>query len=257
VVYVRWLQFGVFSSHVRAHGKQPCEPWTCGTEVEEIAQRYLKLRYRLLPYIYSEAVRSSETGLPMVRPMVLAYQSDHNTHNLDLQYMFGESFLVAPVVSPLHRRQVYLPEGEWVDYWTKEVVRGGQWVEVEAGLETLPLWVRAGAIVPMGPEMAYVGEKPLDPLTLEIYKPSGEGELIVHDEGEPNISVRTRRRAERLDVEINGAECRIDVILYGVGTKAALRDGEALALNTHPGGRLVRFDATGTDRITLCLKDKA
>jgi alpha-D-xyloside xylohydrolase len=255
LVYVRWLQFGVFSSHVRAHGKQPCEPWTCGLEAEEIAQRYLRLRYRLLPYIYSEAVRSAETGLPMVRPMVLAYQSDPTTHGLDLQYMFGESFLVAPVVSPTNQSQVYLPEGEWVDYWTKDVVAGGRWVEVEASLETLPLWVRAGAIIPMGPEMAYVDEKPLDPLTLEIYRPSGTAEFVLHDEDIPEILLRTRRQGDRLDVAVEGAACRVEVIPFGLAVQSALRDGEPLALKTGPGGQFVSFEATGMDQVTFLLHE--
>ncbi len=119
-VYVRWLQVGVFSSHLRAHGKQAREPWTYGEEVESIALKYLKLRYRLIPYIYSQAVKCTQTGLPMVRPMLLEFQDDRNTQKLDLQYMFGESFLVAPVLTRDHQVDVYLPQGVWVDYWTKE-----------------------------------------------------------------------------------------------------------------------------------------
>ncbi|MGD8245475.1 MAG: glycoside hydrolase family 31 protein, partial [Anaerolineae bacterium] len=254
-VYVRWLQFGVFSSHVRAHGKQPQEPWTYGREAEDIARRYLKLRYRLLPYIYSEAVRSSRTGLPMVRPMVLAYPSDPNTRSLDLQYMFGESFLVAPIVTRTNRRQVYLPDGEWVDYWTKGRVPGGRWIEVEAELDTLPLWVRSGAIIPMGPDMAYVGEKPVDPLTLEIYYPSGNAELTVQDEDQTNIVVRTSRLADRLDIEVTGAERQLEIILYGVAAGNALRDGESLALRTFAASQLVRLRASEHDVVTFSLKD--
>ena len=143
-VYIRWLQFGVFSSHLRAHGKQPREPWEYGPEATEIARRYLELRYRLLPYIYTQAARSCETGLPMVRPLVLEYQDDPNVAQLDLEYLFGESFLVAPLFTRAHERQVYLPAGRWVDYWRKEVVAGGRWITVEAPLEKLPLWVKAG-----------------------------------------------------------------------------------------------------------------
>ncbi|MGD8399173.1 MAG: glycoside hydrolase family 31 protein, partial [Anaerolineae bacterium] len=192
-VYVRWLQFGVFSSHVRAHGKQPREPFAYGPEAEAIARRYLKLRYRLLPYIYSQAVESARSGVPMARAMVLEYPSDPTTYPLDLQYMFGESFLVAPVVSPANRCRVYLPPGNWVDYWTKAVVTGPRWLDVEAPLDTLPLWVRAGAIVPLGPEMAHTAEKPLDPLTLALYLPAGAAGTVVHDEDRPGIPVRYAR----------------------------------------------------------------
>lgn len=110
-LYIRWLQFGVFSSHLRAHGKQPREPWAYGEEAAEIAMQYLKLRYRLLPYIYSEAVHSTQSGLSMVRPLVLEYQDDPNTENIDLQYLFGPDFLVAPILTRSNRRRVYLPAG--------------------------------------------------------------------------------------------------------------------------------------------------
>jgi alpha-D-xyloside xylohydrolase len=187
--------------------------------------------------------------------MVLEFQSDPNTHGLDLQYMFGKSFLVAPIVTPVGRRQVYLPEGKWVDYWTKEAMAGGRWIEVEAGLETLPLWVRAAAIIPMGPEMAYVGEKPLDPLTLEVYYPAGETELVVHDEDEPDILVRMRRLADRLEVEVTGATRRVEIIVYGITAEAARRDGESLVIETCPPGQLVRFEGTGMDVVRFLLKN--
>ncbi len=256
-VYVRWLQFGVFSSHLRAHGKQAREPWTYGAEVEEIARRYLKLRYRLLPYIYSEAVKSSRTGLPVARPMVLAYQDDPATHDLDLQYMFGESFLVAPIVTERNRRRIYLPHGEWVDYWTKDVVAGGRWLEVEAGLETLPLWVRAGAIVPMGPDVDYVDQKPLDPLTLELYRPRRDGAFTVHDEDERGIPVRYARQGGQLHINVSDAPDQVQVIVYGASIETAAAHGTALQLTTCPGGQMVCFDGTTTDALTLVLHDTA
>jgi alpha-glucosidase (family GH31 glycosyl hydrolase) len=130
----------------------------------------------------------------MARPMVLEFQSDPTTYPLDLQYMFGDSLLVAPVVSRTNRCQVYLPDGEWIDYWTKEVQTGPRWLEVEAPLDVLPLWVRAGAIVAMGPHMDHAEEKPLDSLTLELYLPQGESETLVYNEDNPDIPVRYSRR---------------------------------------------------------------
>jgi alpha-D-xyloside xylohydrolase len=197
VTYVRWLQFGAFSSHMRAHGKQPHEPWTYGAEAEVIARRYLKLRYRLLPYIYSQAVLSARAGLPLVRPMALAFQDDPTTRRLDLQYMFGAEILVAPVFRPDGRCQIYLPAGEWVDFWTHEIARGPAWLDVTAPLDTLPLWVRGGAIIPWGPEQDFVDQKPLDPLTLEIYAPAGAGSCVIYDEDRPAIGVSYRRPREK------------------------------------------------------------
>jgi alpha-D-xyloside xylohydrolase len=236
VVYVRWLQFGVFSSHVRAHGKQPREPYAYGPQVEEIARRYLKLRYRLLPYIYSQAVHSARTGIPMARAMVLEYPEDPATYPVDLQYMFGDSFLVAPVVSRTNRCRVYLPAGEWVDYWSKEVVTGGRWIEVEAPLDLLPLWVRAGAIVPLGPDQAHTGEKALEPLTLEIYRPRGEVRTVIHDEDAPQIPVRYTRRGAELTVEIGACPGELEIVLYGERATAASVAGWPLPLDEALGG---------------------
>ncbi|MGD8465343.1 MAG: glycoside hydrolase family 31 protein [Anaerolineae bacterium] len=249
IVYARWLQFGVFSSHVRAHGKQAREPYAYGPQVEAIARRYLQLRYRLLPYIYSQAVRSTRTGLPMARAMVLEFQDDPTTHHLDLQYLFGDSFLVAPVVRRDHRCRVYLPAGHWLDYWTKETVHGPRWLDLEVPLDTLPLWVRAGTILPLGPQMAHTGEKPLDPLTLELYRPEGEGTAVIYDEDQPDIPVNYTRQASSLSVEVGPSPGTVDVLLYGLVATEASLDGQPLPLSATPGGQQVRFDGTAGARI--------
>jgi alpha-D-xyloside xylohydrolase len=254
VTYVRWLQFGVFSSHLRAHGKQPREPWTYGPEIEAIARRYLKLRYRLLPYIYSEAVRSTQTGLPMVKPLVLEFQDDPNTYHLDWEYLFGDSFLVAPVFSPAGRGRVYLPAGEWLDYWTKERLAGGQWFEVDAPLDVLPVWVRAGAIIPLGPESAYVEEKAVDPVTLELYYPQSAGETVIYDEDRPAIKVRYACRGNRLEVEIDPAPGQIEIVLYGVSATTASRIGQSLQLAAWQGGQRISFDGTTAATVTFLLE---
>lgn len=217
-VYIRWLQFGVFSSHTRAHGKQPREPWAYGAEAEAIARRYLKLRYRLLPYIYTETVKSTQTGLPMVRPLVLDYQDDPNTANLDLQYLFGEAFLVAPILTREHRRKVYLPAGEWVDFWTKERLAGGRWIEVSAPLDTLPLWVKAGSVIPLGPEMDFVNQKPLSPLMLEFYAPEAAGALTIHDEDRPDITVHYIRQDDTFHITVQNAPGAVEVSVFGSDT---------------------------------------
>jgi alpha-D-xyloside xylohydrolase len=254
VVYARWLQFGVFSSHVRAHGKQPREPYASGPQVEAIARRYLRLRYRLLPYIYSQAVQSARTGLPMARAMVLEFPSDPSTYRLDLQYMFGDSFLVAPVVSPAHRCRVYLPAGDWLDYWTKEAVSGPRWLDLEVPLDTLPLWVRAGAIIPMGPEMAHTEEKPLDPLSLVLCQPQGEASTVIHDEDRRDIPVRYVRRADSLTVEVGPSPGAVEVELYGVTVAAASLDGQLLPLGETPGGQCVHLNGPDGGKIEFQLE---
>ena len=214
VVYARWMQVGVFSSHVRAHGKQPREPWTFGKEVEEISLQYIKLRYRLLPYIYTQAINSTRTGIPITRPMLLDFQEDPTTRHVDLQYMFGDSFLVAPVLTRDGSTEVYLPAGTWVDFWTKEIVIGPRWITRVVPLNTLPLWVRGGAIIPMGPEMDYVDQKPLDPLTLEVYVPGESGSIMIEDEDKPAIPVQYTKNGKKLKISVGNTPGMVEIILY-------------------------------------------
>ena len=239
-VYIRWLQFGVFSSHLRAHGKQPREPWEYGDEAAEIAMKYLKLRYRLLPYIYSEAVRSTQSSLPVVRPLVLEYQDDPNTENIDLEYLFGSSFLVAPILTRLNRRRVYLPLGDWYDFWTKEKWSGSRWIEVDAPLATLPVWVKSGSIIPMGPAMDYVDQVPLNPLTLEIYGPVGSGGITIYDEDRPEIRVRYAFDGRELDFEIVNPPQQVEIHWFGVNVSSIRINHQPCEILHRSGGMYAR-----------------
>jgi alpha-D-xyloside xylohydrolase len=252
VVYIRWLQAGVFSSHLRAHGKQAREPWTYGAEAEAIAHRYLELRYRLLPYAYTQAVKSTQSGLPVVRPMVLDFQDDPTTQRLDTQYMFGDSFLVAPVLNHDNVVQVYLPKGKWVDFWSKQVIDGGQWLKLTPSLDTLPLWVRGGEILPLGPAQDFVDQKPLDPLTLELYAPQGHRELVIEDEDRPAIPVSYKRRGKKLVVKVGGTPGMVEVILYGVRAVSAHCGDSPLPLSTD--GAKAQLDGRGGFKIIFTLK---
>jgi alpha-glucosidase len=151
------------------------EPWRFGKYYEDIIRRYLKLRYQLLPFLYTTLEEAHQTGTPLFRPLVLNYQDDSNTYDLDDEFMIGNDLLVAPVVKPdVTRRLVYLPKGTWYDFWTNKKYEGGTMFSAEAPLETVPMFVRSGAIIPMGPEMSYTGEKPQDPITFNIY-PDNQG----------------------------------------------------------------------------------
>ncbi|MDX6384508.1 MAG: alpha-glucosidase [Blastocatellia bacterium] len=146
------------------------EPWRFGKYYEDIIRRYLKLRYQLLPFLYTTLEEAHRSGTPLFRPLVLNYQDDPNTLNLDDEFMIGEDLLVAPIVKPdVTARLVYLPKGTWYDYWTNQKYTGGTTLRFNAPLETVPMFVRGGAIIPLGPEMNYVGEKPFDPITFAIY----------------------------------------------------------------------------------------
>jgi alpha-glucosidase len=146
------------------------EPWRFGKYYEDIIRKYLKLRYRLLPFLYTTLHEAHRTGVPVFRPLVLNYQADSNTLNLDDQFMIGSDLLVAPILQPNQTsRLVYLPEGVWYDYWTNRKQIGGTMIRVDAPLEVVPMFIRGGAIIPEGPEMNYVGEKMRDPITFYIH----------------------------------------------------------------------------------------
>lgn len=188
-LYVRWFQFGSFCPVFRAHGDQRelREPWQFGPEVEAICRTYIELRYRLLPYIYTALHTACTTGMPLMRPLVLAFPTDPHVLNLSDEYLFGPDILVAPILDEgATQRELYLPAGGWIDFWTDTVYEGPRCLTVSAPLDTLPLFIRRGAILPLGPLVQYSGEQPLDPLTLEIYPGAGRTFLLYEDDGETN-----------------------------------------------------------------------
>jgi alpha-D-xyloside xylohydrolase len=166
---VRWSQMGLLFSHARAHGHTaPREPWAYGEPALSIFRRYAQLRYRLLPYLYAAARRAPE-GNPIARPLVYDHPSDPATYHIDDAYLLGPDLLVAPMFKPRGARDVYLPAGAWYDYWTDRRLDGARWIRYDAELETLPLFVRAGAVLPMGPDLQYADERSWDPLSFDVY----------------------------------------------------------------------------------------
>ncbi|MGD0370065.1 MAG: TIM-barrel domain-containing protein, partial [Acidobacteriaceae bacterium] len=184
---VRWYEVGFLTPFCRNHAAMDSpdhEPWRYGTYYEDIIRKYLKLRYRLLPFLYTVAEESHRTGVPIFRPLLLNYQEDENTLGIDDEFMIGDDLLVAPILKPnLTARMVYLPPGVWFDYWTGARREGGRMIRADAPLESVPLYVRGGAILPLGPEQKYVGEKTTDPLQFEIYPDAhGEASAIVYED---------------------------------------------------------------------------
>ena len=152
-LYTRWFEYGAFQPIFRTHGSRRYnEIWSYGKQAEPILSKYLRLRYQLLPYIYSLAYQSHLTGAPYMRGLFMDFPNDPNVTDLRDEYMFGPAFLVAPVTEQgATSRKVYLPAGvDWYNYWTQEKVHGGQTIEVSAPIDVLPLFVRAGSIVALG-----------------------------------------------------------------------------------------------------------
>jgi alpha-D-xyloside xylohydrolase len=152
-LYVRWFQYGAFQPTFRAHGSRPQnEVWSYGKQAEPILSKYLRLRYQLMPYIYSLGHRTHMTGAPFMRGLFMDFGSDPKVADIRDEYMFGPALLVAPVTEQGRTsREVYLPAGaDWYNFWTNERVRGGRTITVDAPIDILPIFVRAGSILPLG-----------------------------------------------------------------------------------------------------------
>jgi alpha-D-xyloside xylohydrolase len=151
-VYVRWTQFGVFTSHMRYHGTCRREPWHYPA-IAPIIKRWWRLRYRLIPYIMKESRQACRTGYPMLRALLIDHPKDRQAWHIDDEYYFGAEFLVCPVMNSRGRRDIYLPEGKWVHFFTGERLQGGRWYyDVEVALDEMPVFVRPGAVIPLYPD---------------------------------------------------------------------------------------------------------
>lgn len=200
--FLRWLQYSTFTPLMRVHGYQTdTEFWRYGERVESESRRWLELRYRLLPYIYAEAARVSHEHSTLMRPLVMDFPTDARALDQRHQFMFGPALHVAPVLEPgTERWPVYLPDhyAGWFDFWTGEHRAGGQTVEVPAPLERIPLHVRAGSILPLGPAAQHSGETPGGPLELRVY-PGADAVFTLHeDDGETLAHERGERASVRL-----------------------------------------------------------
>jgi alpha-D-xyloside xylohydrolase len=185
----RWFQFATFVPLLRVHGEFPYrEMWYFGGESHPAFQTMLKfdrLRYRLLPYTYSLAGGVTQAGGTIMRGLVMDFRNDAKAREIGDQYMFGPSLLINPVTTYKARsRSVYLPQSAgWYDWWTGKMFAGGQTIEAAAPYESMPLYVRAGSIIPIGPELQYTAEKPPDPLTLYVYAGAAGAFTLYEDEG--------------------------------------------------------------------------
>jgi len=205
-LYARWFQFAAFTPSFRSHGRTWYTrlPWGWGLkeigpresglypllseinhpEIEPIVKKYDELRYQLLTYNYTLAWQACQTGMPVMRAMWLQYPKDNYAAGLGNQYMWGRDLLIAPVYQKgAKTRGVYLPEGEWYDWWTNQVITGGKTIARPVDLATMPIYVRAGAIIPFDPVRQYTGETTNKPETLRIYTGKNGSDTLYEDDG--------------------------------------------------------------------------
>lgn len=231
-LYVRWFQFGAFCPLFRCHGRtwKLRLPWGWNTgdpgpveinnyngaaipdssqlhdaRVEPICKKYLELRYRMLPYLYSAAHECAITGMPIMRALWLHFPDDSKSVECSDEYLWGRSVLVAPVLEKgATTRRVYLPPSDWYDFWTGEKFEGGREISRPVDLETLPLYVRAGSIVPLGPVKQFTEEKVDGPLSITIYPGANASFLLYEDDG----TSFNYRKGERLGIHLNWNDAR-------------------------------------------------
>ena len=231
-LYVRWFQFGAFCPLFRCHGRtwKLRLPWGWNTgdpgpveisnyrgaaipdssqlhdtRVEPICRKYLELRYRMLPYLYSTVRECATTGIPVMRALWLHFPDDPRSVECADQYLWGKSVLVAPVLEKgATTRQVYLPPGAWFDFWTGERLEGARAISRPVDLETLPLYVRAGSILPLGPVKQYVEEKVDGPLALTIY-PGSDAQFSLYEDDGKSFNYR---KGEWMGIEMTWKDAR-------------------------------------------------
>jgi alpha-glucosidase len=212
-MYTRWLQYGAFLPLCRSHsvkGSINKEPWEYGDEYEKINKKFIELRYQLLPFLYTEFYKASVSGIPIMRPLMLEFPDDKTTYRIDTQFMIGENILISPVLEAGSKtRFMYLPSGEWYDFWTREKIVGGKWIDAKAPLDVIPVFVRAGAVVPMQQVVQYTDQAPADPLTFEIF-PSTEAKGICYeDDGISFDYQKGKYRTVGLKATVQGSDMTI------------------------------------------------
>jgi len=218
-LFIRWFQFGAFSPVMRTHSVQGSggrEPWNFDTETVKIFRKYVRIRYRLLPYFYTYAFLSYKDAIPWLRAMYHNYPGDEESYRFTHQYMIGDDILVAPVVKPLRGKEfvykkIFFPQGEWIDIESGKVLRGRTVVTVPVPLKNIPFFIRKGAVIPVSRDMKYIGEKRNDVLRFEIFPDKESKFEYYEDDGVSDdyrkgkytrISVKVASRRSQVTVEL-------------------------------------------------------
>ncbi|MBP1838652.1 glycoside hydrolase family 31 protein [Formosa algae] len=185
-LYTRWIQLGVFHPFCRTHssgdhGEQ--EPWMFGDEVTDIVRSFIELRYQLLPYLYTAFWQYLDEGIPILKSLVLYDQEDIQTHYRTDEFLYGNDILVCPILEPNSKgRRMYIPRGKWYNFWTQELIKGGREIWVDTELDTMPIFIKAGSIIPKYPVQQYVGEKEIEEVTLDVHYKLGKAQSLLFDD---------------------------------------------------------------------------
>jgi len=211
----RWMELGVFNPIYRNHaakGTRDREPWVDGPEHEAIRKKYIETRYRLLPYIYTGMEEAVRTGVPLMRPMFMEFPKEPTLATNGEEYMFGSGLLVAPKAWPfVGPYDVILPKGDWINYWTGERSAGGTTVKVDPPLDTLPVYVRAGTILPEQPVVQNVDETPRGPLELKVFPGPGCGGSLYMDDGNTFAYQKGEFLRTQFTCELSSSQVKVNI----------------------------------------------
>ena len=231
-LFVRWIQLGVFHPFCRVHssghhGDQ--EPWSFDDEVTNITRKFIEMRYTLLPYLYTAFYEYATEGIPMLKPLVYYDQEDVHTHYRTDEFIFGNHILVCPILEPNSKgRRMYLARGRWYDYWNNEVVEGGRELWVDADFDTIPIFVKEGAIIPRYPVQQYVGEKKIEELKLDVYYAEDTIESRVYEDARDGYDYKKGRYSLR-NFKLTGKVKDLSIQQFKTGTFET--EYEAIKLN--------------------------
>ncbi|MBS7253733.1 glycoside hydrolase family 31 protein [Flavobacterium branchiicola] len=219
-LYARWIQLGVFHPFCRTHssgdhGNQ--EPWAFDEEVINITRKFVNLRYQLLPYLYTMFWQYIEEGVPMLKPLVYYDQEDTQTHYRNDEFIFGNQILVCPILEPnAVGRRMYIPRGEWYNFWTNELFTGGREIWIDTKFDEIPVFIKAGAIIPKYPVQQYVGELEFDELILDVYFKKGKENSAVYEDAQDGYDYK-KGRYSFLSLRTIGKEKELIIQLHKEG----------------------------------------
>jgi len=254
--YVRWAQLGFFTSHVRCHGSPPREPWGFGDEAESIFRRYAELRYRLLPYIWGQAEVAASGGVPLVRALSFEFPDDPTSWHVEDAFMFGEALLVAPVLDETDERMLYLPNGDWVDFWTGEHRSGGTWSEESAPLDHVPLFIRGGSAIVMGPLKQHTEATGGGDWEVRLAAPIGAGSLTFDEAGATPVDVTWQVDDAELRVTIGPSDVAVALRLDTPIAEASI-DGRPVPCEPAGHSTTIKLPATHERRTVITLRRKS
>ena len=219
-MYARWIQLGTFHPFCRTHssgdhGDQ--EPWAFDDDITDIVRKFIEIRYQLLPYLYTAFYQYTHENIPILKSLVLFDQEDPQTHFRTDEFIYGNQILVCPINEPNSKgRRMYIPRGEWYNYWTQELVVGGKETWVDSDLDDMPVFVKAGAIIPKYPIQQYVGEKTFDEVTLDVYYKNGKEDSELYEDSNDGYDY-TKGRYSLLKINLAGNEEKLVIRIHKRG----------------------------------------